>query len=205
MPQFDIIDRLIGIKSFASPTFAKDGKRLLHLADDSGQAQIWVGTCTDIHDQKRTAEERNPRVETAALEETRQENHAEEDRARLAAIVESSDDAIIGKTLQGIITSWNEGAQRLFGYTAEEMVGQPVSRLIPADRLDEETEILARLRRGERVKHFETVRRRKDGSLVDVSLSTSPIRDAGGRIVGASKIVRDVSGRKRAETAVRPS
>jgi PAS domain S-box-containing protein len=122
-----------------------------------------------------------------------QEN--QEDRAQLAVIVESSDDAIIGKTLEGIITSWNDGARRVFGYTAEEMVGQPVSRLIPADRLDEEPDILARLQRGERVKHFETVRQHKDGSLVEVSLSSSPIRDGSGRIVGASKIARDVSGR----------
>jgi PAS domain S-box-containing protein len=129
-------------------------------------------------------------------------NRAEEDRARLAAIVQSSDDAIIGKTLDGIVTSWNEGARRLFGYTAEEMVGQPLSRLIPKDRLDEEPTILARLRRGERVEHFETVRQHKDGSLVDVSVSISPVRDASGRIVGASKIGRDVGGRKRAQAAV---
>lgn len=129
-------------------------------------------------------------------------NRAGEDRARLAAIVQSSDDAIVGKSLSGIVTSWNEGAWRLFGYTAEEMVGQPLLRLIPPDRLDEEPTILARLRRGERVKHFETVRRQKDGSLVDVSVSISPIRDAAGRIVGASKIARDVGGRKRAQAAV---
>ena len=129
-------------------------------------------------------------------------NRAEEDRARLAAIVQSSDDAIVGKTLSGIVTSWNEGARRLFGYTAEEMVGEPLLRLIPPDRLDEEPTILARLRRGERVEHFETVRRHKDGSLVEVSVSISPIRDASGRIVGASKIARDVGGRKRAQAAV---
>jgi PAS domain S-box-containing protein len=129
-------------------------------------------------------------------------NLAEEDRARLAAIVQSSDDAIVGKTVSGIVTSWNEGARRLFGYTAEEMVGEPLLRLIPPDRLDEEPSILARLRRGERVEHFETVRRHKDGSLVDVSVSISPIRDASGRIVGASKIARDVGMRKRAQAAV---
>jgi PAS domain S-box-containing protein len=129
-------------------------------------------------------------------------NRAEEDRARLAAIVQSSDDAIVGKTLSGIISSWNEGARRLFGYTAEEMVGEPLSRLIPPDRLDEEPTILARLGRGERVEHFETVRRHKDGSLVDVSVSISPIRDASGRIVGASKIARDVGERKRAQAAI---
>jgi PAS domain S-box-containing protein len=129
-------------------------------------------------------------------------NRAEEDRARLAAIVQSSDDAIVGKTLSGTVTSWNEGACRLFGYTAEEMVGEPLLRLIPPDRLDEEPTILERLRRGERVEHFETVRRHKDGSPVEVSVSISPIRDASGRIVGASKIARDVGARKRAQAAV---
>jgi PAS domain S-box-containing protein len=129
-------------------------------------------------------------------------NRAEEDRTRLAAIVQSSDDAIIGKTLSGTVTSWNEGASRLFGYTAEEMVGGPLLRLIPPDRLYEEPAILARLGRGERVEHFETVRRHKDGSLVDVSVSISPIRDARGQIVGASKIARDVGARKRAQVAL---
>jgi len=127
---------------------------------------------------------------------------AEGDHARLAAIVESSEDAIIGKTLKGIVTDWNEGARRLFGYAAEEMVGQPILRLIPPDRLDEEAQILAQLRRGERVEHYETVRRRKDGRLVDVSLSVSPIRDGGGQPIGASKIARDITGRKSAEAAM---
>ena len=139
-------------------------------------------------------------MKTFGLNDEAQEYH--EDRARLAAIIESSDDAIIGKTLEGIITSWNDGARRLFGYTADEMLGQSVSVLIPADRADEETNILAQLQRGERVSHFETVRRHKNGSLVEVSLSSSPIRDGSGRIIGASKIARDVSARKRAEAAV---
>ena len=129
-------------------------------------------------------------------------NRAEEDRGRLAAIVQSSDDAIIGKTLAGIVTSWNEGARRLFGYTAEEMVGQPIVAAHSSGSSGRRADILARLRRGERVEHFETVRRHKDGSLVDVSVSISPIRDASGRIVGASKIARDVGGRKRAQAAV---
>jgi two-component system NtrC family sensor kinase len=129
-------------------------------------------------------------------------NRAEEDRARLAAIVQSSEDAIVGKTLSGIVTSWNEGARRLLGYTANEMVGQPLSRIIPTDRLDEELTILMRLGRGERVEHIETVCRHKHGNLVDVSVSISPIRDASGRIVGASKIARDVGARKRGQAAV---
>jgi PAS domain S-box-containing protein len=117
----------------------------------------------------------------------------------LAAIVESSDDAILAKDFNGIILSWNQGAERLFGYTAEEAVGKPVTILIPPDRLDEEPSILARIRRGERVHHYETVRRRKDGSLVEISLTVSPIRNAAGDIVGASKIARDITERRRAQ------
>jgi PAS domain S-box-containing protein len=123
---------------------------------------------------------------------------AERDSRRLAAIVESSDDAIIGKDLYGVITSWNKSAERLYGYTAEEVVGQPVLILIPPDRRDEEPAILARLRRGERIDNYETVRQRKDGTLVDVSLTVSPIIDHDGTIIGASKIARDISERKRA-------
>jgi PAS domain S-box-containing protein len=118
---------------------------------------------------------------------------------RLVAIVESSDDAIVSKDLNGIITSWNAGAERLFGYTAEEAVGESVTMLIPPDHLDEEPRILDRIRRGERIDHYETVRRRKDGSLVDISLLVSPIRSLDGKIVGASKIARDISERKRVE------
>jgi PAS domain S-box-containing protein len=117
-------------------------------------------------------------------------------RQHLAAIVESSDDAIISKNLDGVITSWNRGAEVLFGYTAEEMVGKPVTLLIPADRAEEEHSILARLRCGERIAHYETIRQHKDGSLVDVSLTVSPIRDVTGRVVGASKIARNITNRR---------
>lgn len=120
----------------------------------------------------------------------------------LAAIIESSDDAIVSKNLDGIVTSWNNGAQRIFGYTAEEMIGQPISKLIPPGRLNEEPEILARLRAGNRVDHFETVRRRKDGTLLDISVTISPVRDAHGVIVGASKVARDITEKKRAEAAL---
>jgi PAS domain S-box-containing protein len=116
---------------------------------------------------------------------------------RLAAIVESSDDAIISKNLDGIILTWNTGATRLFGYTPEEAVGRSVTMLIPEDRENEEPEILARLRRGERMDHYETVRRRKDGSLVDISLTVSPIKDSSGVVIGASKIARDITDRKK--------
>lgn len=112
---------------------------------------------------------------------------------RLVALVDSSDDAIIDKTLDGIIQSWNRGAERLFGYSAEEMVGKSITMLFPSDRLQEEETILARIRRGERINHYETVRKRKDGSLLHVSLTVSPIIDANGRIIGASKIARDFS------------
>ena len=118
---------------------------------------------------------------------------------RLASIVESSDDAIVSKDLNGIITSWNGGAERLFGYKPHEVIGKPITILIPADRIDEEPEIIERVRRGERVDHYDTVRRRKDGSLIDISLTVSPLKDADGRIVGASKIARDITERKRAQ------
>jgi PAS domain S-box-containing protein len=121
----------------------------------------------------------------------------------LAAIVESSDDAIVSKDLNGIITSWNGGAARIFGYEAEEVIGKPVTILIPPDRIDEEPTILGRIRLGERVDHYETIRRRKDGTLIDISVTVSPIKDAQGEIVGASKIVRDVTQRKRAEEEIR--
>ncbi len=117
----------------------------------------------------------------------------------IAAIVESSDDAILAKNLDGIITNWNRGAERLFGYTAAEAIGKPVTMLIPVDRHDEEPAIIARIRAGERVDHYETMRQRKDGSLVDISLTISPVRDRDGRIIGASKIARDIGERRRAE------
>jgi PAS domain S-box-containing protein len=123
----------------------------------------------------------------------------------LAAIVESSDDAIISKDLNGIIATFNRGAERLFGYKAEEVVGKPVTILIPPDRQHEEPEILARIRRGERLDHYETVRRRKNGTLVDISLTVSPVKDDQGRVIGASKIARDITERKRADAKVRDS
>ena len=123
----------------------------------------------------------------------------------LAAIVASSDDAIISKTLEGVITSWNSGAEQLFGFTAKEAVGQPITMLIPLDRRDEETRILARLGKGERIDHFDTVRVRKDGTKLEVSLTISPVRDAAGRIIGASKIARDITGRKRVERELHES
>ena len=127
---------------------------------------------------------------------------AEQASQRLAAIVESSDDAIVGKDLNGIITSWNKGAERIFGYTVEEVLGRPVEILIPEERRQEEPGILERIRRGERVDHYETIRRRKDGRLINLSLTISPIRLSNGTIVGASKIARDISERISREQAL---
>jgi PAS domain S-box-containing protein len=164
-----------------------DGSRVTTLAhahpihDETGKLTGAVNTLLDITDRKE----------------------AMEAKARLAAIVESADDAIISKNLNGIIMTWNRGAERLFGYTAQEVIGQPVTILMPPDRVDEEPGILERIRRGESIDHYETVRRRKDGTLLDISLSVSPITDENGRIVGASKIARDITERKEAEEALR--
>lgn len=117
----------------------------------------------------------------------------------LAAIIESSDDAIVSKTLDGVILSWNPGAQRIFGYTADEAIGQSIRLIIPPDRWSEEDEVLARIRRGDRVDHFETIRRAKDGRLLNISLTVSPVKDRSGTIVGASKVARDITERVRAE------
>ncbi len=155
-----------------------------YITGPSGELQRFVGVSFDIT-------ERVDATRSALL---------------LGAIVESSDDAIISKDLTGVITSWNKSAERLFGYTAEEAVGQTVAALlIPQDRQGEEPNILMRLSKGERTEHFETVRRRKDGTLLDISLTISPVKDADGRIIGASKIARDITGQKQAEVALRQS
>ncbi|HLH92516.1 MAG TPA: PAS domain S-box protein [Xanthobacteraceae bacterium] len=130
---------------------------------------------------------------------------ADETTRRLASIVDTSDDAIISKNLDGVIQSWNLGAERIFGYQAHEVIGKPVTVLMPPERYDEEPGILARLRRGERIDHYQTVRRRKDGRLIDISLTVSPIRDNTGRIIAASKIARDITEQKRAEAELRDS
>jgi len=147
----------------------------------SGDLVQFVGSSTDITEPKR----------------------AEQATPLLAAIVESAHDAIVSRRLNGVITSGNKGAERLFGYAAEEAVGQNITLIIPPERRDEERTILEQLTRGERVDHFETVRMRKDGSLLDVSLTISPMKDASGRVVGASKLARDITERKRAEEALR--
>jgi PAS domain S-box-containing protein len=161
-----------------------------------------LGTFAMYYDQPRhpSADDRQLisfAARTAALLIERK--RADELRARLAAIVTSSEDAIVSKDLNGIVRTWNAGAERLFGYTAAEAIGRSITIVIPPDRLDEEPGILRRIRRGERVEHFETVRRRKDGTLIDISLTISPIVDSQGRIVGASKIARDITERRALE------
>jgi PAS domain S-box-containing protein len=149
--------------------------------DKNGEFAGFAGSVIDVHERTQ-----------AALSS-----------ALLSAIVESSDDAIISKDLNGVIRSWNGGAQRLFGYTAEEVIGKPITILIPPDRLEEETDILSRLQRGERVDHFETLRRTKDGRILSISLTVSPVRDASGKVTGASKVARDVTEREVQEQALR--
>jgi two-component system, chemotaxis family, CheB/CheR fusion protein len=164
-----------------------DGSRIFGVAhahplhDESGRLIGAVNVVVDVSDRKR----------------------GEEAQGRLVAIVESADDAIVGKDLNGIITDWNGGAERLFGYSAGEAIGQPVSMLMPPDRLNEEPDILRRIRNGETISHYETIRRRKDGKLLNISLSVSPIHDAHGKIIGASKIARNIAGQKKMEEALR--
>ena len=173
----------------------KDGREV---SVDSRMQLLGDDTVLEVNrdvTQIKAADVQREQAEAALLES--------EQRLRfLASIVESSDDAIVSKNLDGIITSWNSGAERVFGYTAEEAVGQPITIVIPQDRQDEERGILTRIRRGERIDHFETVRQRKHGSLIVVSLTVSPVKNAEGKIVGASKIARDVTEQKRAQEQI---
>src|SRR5436305_177399 len=137
------------------------------------------------------------------ISEKRPEFAPDEAMAHLAAIVESSEDAIVSKTLDGMILTWKPGAEHVYGYAAAEAIGQPMTLLLPEGRSNEESEILERIGRGERVEHFETVRRRKGGDLIDVSLTISPIRDRNNRIVGASHIARNITDRKRLDEQLR--
>lgn len=166
------------------PLRGKDGtyrwflSRALPFRNDTGQIIHWYGTNTDITERKD--------IEDAL-------KHSQERLTLLASIVHSSDDIIISKNLDGIISSWNSGAERAFGYTAEEAIGQPITMVIPEDRHGEERDILSKIRRGERIEHFETIRQRKNGTHIVVSLSVSPVKNNDGVIVGASKIARDIT------------
>ena len=144
-------------------------------------------------------------IHLAVTSDISEREQAERANSLLAAIVDCSDDAIVSKSLDGIITSWNKGAERIFGYTPEEAVGKHISLIIPAERRDEEVDILRRIRAGDRVDHFETIRQRKDGTLVDISVTISPVKDSTGRIIGASKVARDISQRRQSEIALRQS
>ena len=160
-----------------------------------------VGRRTLVVDARRLAGSGDSLI-VLTFHDVTEQKQAERATSLLAAIVDSSDDAIVSKKLDGTITSWNQSAERLFGYKAEEAVGQHITLIVPWERRSEEEDILRRLAAGERVDHFETVRKRKDGATVDVSLTISPIRDAAGRVIGASKVARDITERKLAERAL---
>ena len=163
-----------------------------------------VGRRTLVLDARRLAGAGDSLI-VLTFRDVTERKQAERTTSLLAAIVDCSDDAILSKKLDGTITSWNESAERVFGYKAEEAVGQHITLIVPWERRSEEEDILRRLARGERVEHFETVRRRKDGTYLDVSLTISPIRDAAGRAIGASNVARDIGERKRIEVALRES
>jgi PAS domain S-box-containing protein len=148
-------------------------------------------------------EEGRIRMAVNIMRDMTEQRRAQQQQARLASIVESSEDAIISKTLEGMITSWNRGAQRIYGYSPEEAVGQPISMLVPSERPDEIPGILEKLKRGEKIEHYETIRVRKDGRRLDISLTISPLSDSAGNITGASTIARDITERKRTENALR--
>jgi PAS domain S-box-containing protein len=171
---------------------------LRHVCKDG--REVFVDSRMQLLGDETVLEANRDITERRQIEAALREN---EERLRwLASIVDSSDDAIVSKNLDGVVTSWNRGAERVFGYAAEEAIGQPITIVIPKDRQDEERTILTRIRRGERIDHFETVRQRKDGSLIVVSLTVSPVKSANGKIVGASKIARDISAQKRSQEQI---
>ena len=204
------VDDLVG-RSLLEVVLEEDrefvGKSLAACFDTLGRSLSWEtrkarkdGTVLWIRQNAKAMRwSGNELVVLLACEDITQRYRGDLESARLAAIVSSSDDAIISKTLDGVITSWNAGAVNIFGYEAGEMIGQSIFRLIPPELRDEEAQILARLRRAERIKHYETVRVAKDGHRIDVSLTVSPIFDKSGTVVGASKVARDVTAAKKVE------
>ncbi|HEY0792401.1 MAG TPA: PAS domain S-box protein, partial [Chthoniobacterales bacterium] len=183
---------------FAGTETTHDGERAIQAKD--GGERTW-----DFYTTPLGPDQAGFRLFISRAFDITDRRRAEAAQAQLAAIVTGSDDAILSKSMDGTLTTWNEGAERMFGYTAGEMIGQPVARLLPPDRLDEEKQILARLERGEHVGHYETVRQGKDGRLIEVSLSISPLQDGHGQVIGASKIARDITARKRTERALQES
>ena len=165
------------------------------ISGESFLAMIVIEDITDLSRQVKAFRD----MKNVAERELEERRKAEEQALRLAAIVESSDDAIVGETLDGILTSWNPGAERLYGYAAGEVLGKSLSTLLPPDRSDDLTEVLSRVRNGESVSHYQTKRKTKDGRILDISLTVSPIRDVYGRVAGASSIARDITEAKRME------
>jgi two-component system, LuxR family, sensor kinase FixL len=188
-------ERLYHYQQTGEAKGAGKGRELIGRRKDGAEFPIFLSVGEGVHDGRRTFVVVIQDLTDLQLERA---IHAEQ-RAFLAAIVDSANDAIISKTLDGKITSWNRAAEDLFGYSATEMIGMPITRLFPEDRLHEEAEILERIRAGHALEHYETVRVRKDGTLVDVSVTVSPIRDMRGQVIGASKTVRDITDRKQAE------
>jgi PAS domain S-box-containing protein len=185
-----LISAIVAWWMFMSPTFgfALDAAQLTSLITFVLVCCLLVGTVTAL----------NSAIDLL-LAELGHRQKTQLAVGQLHAVAETSQDAIVTKDLNGIITSWNKGAERVFGYASREVIGKPISILIPPERHDEEPSILERIRRGQRIEHYETVRQRKDGTLIDISLSVSPLADARGVIVGASKIARDISEQKRAQ------
>jgi PAS domain S-box-containing protein len=189
------LERLPGRRALMGEEGAEETVRFRVI--ETGEERWSVVRATPVFD-----EERGVRLAVSIMRDITEQRRAEQEQARLAAIVESSEDAIIGKTLEGIITSWNRGAERIYGYSAEEIIGRPITTLVPPERPEEIPNILKKIRRGEKVEHYETVRVTKDGRRLNISLTISPIRDSTGNIVGASTIARDITERKRMEGAL---
>jgi PAS domain S-box-containing protein len=191
-----VVERLPGRRALGGEEEAEELLRFRVL--ETGEERWSIVRAAPVFDK-----EGRIRMAVNIMRDMTEQRRAQQEQARLAAVVESSEDAIISKTLEGVITSWNRGAQRIYGYSPEEVVGRHISILVPSDNPDEIPAILAKLRRGQKIEHYETVRVTKDGRRLDISLTISPIRDSAGNITGASTIARDITERKRTENALR--